>query len=787
MIGETISHYKIVEKLGEGGMGVVYKAQDTKLDRLVALKFLPQHLLSDATEKERFIHEAKAASALSHQNITTIHEIDEFNGKMFIAMEYCEGRTLRELIGREELSVTHVVEIAIQICEGLTLAHEKGIIHRDIKSDNIMLNHRNQVKIMDFGIAKLKGASKLTKTGSTLGTTAYMSPEQARGEEVDHRSDIFSFGVVLYELLTCKLPFRGEHQAAIMYSIVNEEPAPIARFNEKVSTELVRIVTKALAKDREERYQHIDDLLADLRREKKNLEYAKMTHVSTISGTAEVQRVHSRIAFKYGIFVAVVMLTTFLVYFLFLRQEEGIDSVAVLPLVNASADPNTEYLTDGITENIINSLSQLPNLRVVPRSTVFRYKGEKVDPEEVGKKLNVRSILTGRVLQRDDYINLQMELIDVVRQSQLWGKQYNRRSTDVLSLQEEIVREISTTLQPRLGGEEKKQLAKTQTADDEAFRLYLRGRYHWNKRSPEHLRKSIQYLEEALSKDPGYAKAYAGLADSYIILGDFNVLPPKETYPKAREAAMKALDLDTEIPEAHTSLAYALMHYDWDWSAVEREFHRAIELSPNSAQAHSWYALYLSLMGRFDEAVTESQQACLLDPFSAVIRTDAGLTLYFARKYDLAINQCREALELDPTFVVANIPLGGAYVQKQMYPEAIKAFQDLILASSLATSKAHPVPIAALAHVYALSGRSEDAMNMIELLQEKSKEEYVAPYWMSIAYAGLGNSAEVFRWLQQAYEEKDGSIIFLKAESIFDKWHSNPRFTALLNKLGFER
>jgi serine/threonine protein kinase/Flp pilus assembly protein TadD len=783
MIGQTISHYKILEKLGEGGMGVVYKAEDMKLDRTVALKFLPATVVSSPDEVARFEQEAKAISALNHPNIATIYDIDEADGKRFLVLEYIAGGTMKSKLKKlksndKEFTVAEVIDYGIQIAEGLGHAHSHQIVHRDIKSDNIMLTDEGKVKITDFGLAKLRGTTHLTRTGSTIGTLAYMAPEQLRGEDIDHRADLFSLGVVLYEMGTSRLPFRGEHEAALTYSIANEDPAPVKSLRQNLPSALEQVITKCLLKDRALRYQSADEIIADLRKLQREM-----------TGTVKTVVMKQQSKLPWLIAAAVIVLGVIGVYlFMSAAHPTGPNSktIAVLPFTNMSSNPEDQYFSDGITEDVITQLAKLGKLKVISRTSIMQYRTTERNLKDIGKELGVATILEGSVRREGHQIRVVAQLIDASSDNHLWAETYDREFTQIFAIQKDLAERIAKSLEAKISSEEQERLASIPTENLEAYDLYLKGRYHWNKRLPVDLKKGIAYFEQALAQDPLYAKAYAGLADSYIILGDFNILPPVETYPKAKAAALKALEIDPELPEAHVSLAYALTHYDWDWARAEKEFIHAIALAPNSAQAHSWYALFLLVTGRSGEAVAESRRARELDPFSAVVRTDAGLVSYFSRQYDAAMRQFLEAVQLDPSFVMANIPLGGAYVQKKMYAEAIRAFEQLSMASSVATSKAHPIPIAALAYVYGVSGRKEDAVDMIELLEEKSKEEYIAPYWMSVAHIGLGHRAEALDWLERAYRERDGSMIFLNVDPIFDTVRSDVRFAALLKKMGLD-
>lgn len=800
MIGQTISHYKILEKLGEGGMGVVYKAEDVKLKRVVALKFLPHHLTrqteggqaANETERARLLQEAQAAAGLNHPNICTIYGIEEDSGEQFIAMEFVDGVTLRQKIsGRGDVSspalqgevtsplqVDNVIAYAIQIGEALQEAHSKGVIHRDVKLDNIMLNSKSQIKVTDFGLAKLKGSLKLTRTSSTVGTLAYMAPEQIQGAETDARSDIFSFGIVLYEMLTRHLPFRGEHEAAMMYSVLNEEPQPIQKFLPEISSELVHVLNRSLEKDPGDRYQNVSEMVIDLRRLKK--ESTRVSRTIQIEGESSAMS-RKRWSTRWVIpAISVLVLTAILVtYFLFFSAPKPIDSIAVLPFVNVGADPNTEYLSEGLTENLINNLTKLSKLRVVPRSTVFHYKGKESDPLKVGRELNVRAVLTGKITQRGDNLNIQTELLDVKEEAQLWGEQYNRTISGMLTLQGEISKEVARKLRLRMSGEEEKQVGKHVTENSEAFQLYLKGRFYWNKRRAEDLKKAVDYFNQAIDKDPSYALAYAGLAQTYVILPQYAGVSPKEFIPKGEAAAKKALEIDETLAEAHAVLGLIQYTYEWDWAGAEREFKRAIELNPNSPTNHQWYNIWLSSQGRLDEAMKEIKRAQELDPLSLIINVNVGDVLRLMRQYDKAIEQYRMTLELDPNFPIAHIWLGSIYEQKGMYDEAITEFQKVraLVGNS-------PFGLSSLGHTYALVGRRSDALKVIDELQELSKHGYSVAFDIALVYTGLGEKEKAFEWLDRAYEEHSFELRGLKVHPEWDNLRSDPRFTALLKKIG---
>jgi len=826
MIGELLGRYRTISLLGKGGMGEVYLAEDTTLGRRVALKLLPAPFISDQMRLRRFEQEARAASALNHPNIITIHEIGQVNKEdgatHYMVTEYVEGETLRQRIEREPLTLNHALDIVIQVASALAAAQAAGIAHRDIKPENLMVRPDGLVKVLDFGLAKLTergstfnsnaptAAQVDTDRGTILGTARYMSPEQARGHEVDARSDIFSLGVVLYEVTTGHLPFEGSTPMDVLAAILNQEPPPLVRYSPAVPAELQRIVSKALRKDREERYQVVKDLLLDLKTLKQELEIdAKLgqaipaaidregtrgqvvvrTGWSEASETEDAVRTTSSAEYlvrkikrhKRGALLAIVTLVmTLAVAYFFIGRTPPIDSIAVLPFVNAGADPESEYLSDGIAESLINSLSQLPSLRVVPRSTVFRYKGQNVDPQEVGRKLGVRVVLTGRVLQRGERLNIQLALIDVTDVAQLWGEQYNRRHADIFSVQEEISREITEKLRLKLTGEERKYLTKRYTENTEAYQLYLKGRYYWNRRTPESLNKGIEYFQQAIEKDPTYALAYTGLADSYSLLGSsIGGLSPKETFPKAKAAALNALERDDTLAEAHAARALVSLRYDWDWPAAESEIKRAIDLNPNYATTYQWYSDYLVIMGRPDEAVDAVKRAQELDPLSIIINSLMGMRVYHQRRYDQAIEQSLEALELDPNFAQTHYFLGLNYEQQTRYEEAVAS-----LKRATTLSPGNLSYLSALGHAYAVWGHRGEAMKVLDQLQELSQHRYVSPHEMAILYAGLDEDEHAFAWLDKAYADRSWRLVFLKLEPRFNNLHADPRFAELVTRVG---
>ncbi len=712
--GTKIGRYEIRSKIGEGGMGEVYLALDTELDRTVAIKILPEALASDQQRLQRFIQEAKAASALNHPHILTIHEIGTTETSRFIATEFIDGDTLRRRIRDGSLSLNEILDVAMQTAGALAAAHEAGIIHRDIKPENIMVRCDGYIKLLDFGLAKLTGppgsitdaeaptkAMVNTGAGTVMGTAYYMSPEQAKGSNVDARTDLWSLGAVLYEMVTGHVPFAGETPTETISLILQREPAPLSRYVNEVPSELERIVSKTLTKNREERYQTARDLLIDLRNLKRKLEVdaeidrtvpselraatstsAGQGTAATASGpVAATASAHASAAassaeyifsgikqHKLIVAIAVVILIVggagLGLYLNAPNAEVPIESIAVLPFQNRSTEPDSEYLSDGLAESLIYRLSQLPNLKVSPTSSVFRYKSKEVDPIKVGQELGVSAVLTGRIVQRGDNLTISAELVDVRYNKLLWGERYDRKMSELLATQREIAREIVDKLKLRVSGQEKG-LAKHYTESNEAYQFYLKGRFYWNKRSQEGFQKALEYFQQAIERDPNFALAYSGLADTYNLLGSPEAgggdMPPNEMLTKAKAAALKALEIDDSLAEPHVSLAHTKYFYDRDWAGAEREFKRAIELNPNYPVAHHWYAIYLSVVGRQREALAEIRRAQDLDPLSLSINAWLGRILGLAGQSDQALEQLRKTVEMDPNFILAHYRLGSLY------------------------------------------------------------------------------------------------------------------------------
>jgi serine/threonine-protein kinase len=750
MIGETLGHYRIVEKIGAGGMGEVYRATDTNLGRDVALKVLPAAAVDDETARARLLQEARTASVLNHPHICTVFEVGEADGLAYIAMEFVEGRPLGDAIPPEGLPAWIVARYGAQIADALEHAHQRGVIHRDLKCANVMVTPQSRVKILDFGLAThrreefseaTQSKVSLAESGVIAGTLHYLAPETLRGASADARSDIWALGVILYELAAGARPFDGSTGFALSSMILRDPPGPLPP---GVPAGLRSVIERCLIKEPAERYQRASEVFAAL----------EAIESQGMDSPAVVPR---------------------------RRSARSIRSLAVLPFANAAADAEAEYLSDGITESLINSLAQLPRLRVMARSTVFRYKNQTMDPRSIGRELDVGAVLLGQVLQRGDVLRVTAELVDVANGWRLWGEQYNRKRADILAVQDEIAREISEKLRVRLTGEDKKRLAKRHTQDTEAYHLYLKGRYHWNKRTQEGLERGVEYFKQAIEKDPGYALAYAGLADSYYLLAGtaYAAVAPGEAIPGAKAAALEALRRDDALAEGHASMAGVLTS-EWDWPGAEKEYKRAIKLNPGYPTVRQWYAFYLMAMGRVEEALAEARQAHELDPLSIIINRDLGLIFYYARQPDRAIEQYRKTLELDPSFALTHQGLGRAFLEKGMYPQAVEHIER---AASLAPESV--AMSAALAHAYAVAGKKDQARTILGQLLERAGRSHVEPISIAVVYAGLGRKENALEWLEKAYAQRSIGLLTLKVHPIFDALRPDPRFQDLLRRVGF--
>jgi len=750
MIGKTISHYRILEKLGQGGMGVVYKAEDTKLKRTVALKFLPQDLTRNPDAKTRFIQEAQAASALDHPNVCNIHEIAETeDDQIFIAMACYDGETLKNKIERGAMAAGEAIPIAIQVAEGLAKAHGRGIIHRDIKPANIMVTDEGVAKILDFGLAKLAGQARLTKTASTVGTVAYMSPEQVEGGEVDCRSDIWSLGVVLYEMVTGKLPFRGDYESAMLYSIMNDRPKLMSSLRGGIPRELERVVEKTLSKRLEERYQSMTDLLSDL----KALSVRESDRLGA-QGPAPGEEMEAR------------------------RRKK---SIAVLPFRSLSESKEDEYFSDGTTEDIITQLSKIGELRVISRTSIMRYKHSEKSIPEISRELGVDTILEGSVRRAGGRVRIAAQLLDGKTDEHMWAETYDRDINDIFAIQSDVAEKIAQALKAKLSPAEKERIERKPTESTEAYNYYLKGRFYWNKRRADDLKTAIEYFNQAIEIDPEYALAYAGLASAYVVLPDYAGLPPKEVMPKGKVAAAKALELDPTLGEAHAVLG-AISENEWDWASAEIEYKRAIELNPSYPTAHQWYSQILIYFDRFDEALAEIKRALKLDPLSLILNSVLGNALYFGRRFEEAADQFRKTLELDSSFAHAHLYLGWVHVQLGQLEKAISEFEK-----ARAIAGIGPYGLGGLGNAYGRAGKKSEAVKMLDELLRISTQGYSISYHIAVVYSGLGDKDKALEWLEKAYEERSTFVEEIGVDPVWDGLSPDPRFLALKRKMGLEK
>ncbi|HEY0141927.1 MAG TPA: protein kinase [Thermoanaerobaculia bacterium] len=755
--GAHIGPYEVLSLLGEGGMGQVYRGRDPRLGRDIAIKILAR----DAQEKDaaqRLEREARAIAALSHPNIIAVHDVGRHDDTFYLVTELLEGQTLRASLEGSRMNWRRAVEIGAEVADGLAAAHAKAIVHRDLKPENIFLTDDGRVKVLDFGLAQTdpmllqRDEANIPTTrwfqtdpGTVVGTLGYMAPEQLRGESVDASADIFSLGCILYEMVTARKPFHRDSGAATIAAILKED-IPRDALSNSVPPEFQRIIEGCVEKNPGARFQSARDLSLTLR--------AIASSATMVKGDllAELAKRKS-------------------------SRTKSIESIAVLPLVNATNDANSDYLSDGITEGVINRLSQLPKLKVMARSTVFRYKGRDFDAQSVGRELRVRAVLTGRVQQIGERLIVNVELVDSLDGSQLWGETYNRAMADLMTLQEEMSREITDKLRLKLTGAEKKKLRKRTTENSEAYQFYLKGRYHWNKRTEESLKRGIGFFRDAIDSDPSFASAYAGLADSYVTLTTNIPLPPNEAMPKAKAAAMKAIEIDDQLAEAWASLGAVRWWFDWDWDGAEEAYLRAIELNPNYATAHDGYAMLLSARGRFDSAVEQVTKACDLDPLSLIAAVHGGWPFYFARDFESAIRRFRKALDLDDRFIPAHGWLGMALGQQHRYSESIDAFGRALEVDRI------PILMAMLAHTHAIAGHREQALALLETLREQAKTRYISPYDIAVIHAGLGQTAIALEQLRLAYDDRSAWMVFLEVDPRLDSLRREPAFTELVTKL----
>lgn len=787
IIGKRIGHYQIISLLGKGGMGEVYQARDLKLDRTVALKILPVEMSADGERMRRFNREAKAASALNHPNVAHIYEIGEVNGVSYIAMEYVEGQTLAAKINGQPLAIKEIVELGSQIADALDEAHSKGITHRDIKPANVMLTPRGQIKVLDFGLAKVarpaqpitSDISTLAKTapGVVMGTVPYMSPEQALGLDVDHRSDIFSLGTMLYEMATGRLPFVGASTSETLDRILHAQPDAMARFNYDVPAELERIVRKCLEKERERRYQSARELFVDLKKLQRDssssLQPSALEHRT--SGVAVARQRNRLIVLGAFLLVAATIVSA---YFYSLRKntDVSIEALAVLPFANGSDDQNLEYLSDGLSESLIDRLAQLPRLKVIARGSAFKYKGREVDPSEVANALGVQAIVTGRIVRRGDSLLVRAELVSARDKAQIWGQQYHRQAGDLLVLQSELSSEIAEQLRIRLTEGERQQLAKRATTTPQAFELVLKGNYARNKDTTAARQQALAFYQQALVLDPSYALAHAQLSRSYMGLIISGVLTPQEARPKAEAAARQAVLLDQSLAQAHLALAQ-LERYNWNWADAERAFQHALALQPSLAEAHSQYAQHLALQGRFEQALAETRQALSLDPLSLVARTQIAISYITARQFDQGEEALQETLTFDSTFSLAHLVLGYVYAAKAQYLKAIAAYEKAVQLGDRS-----PSTQIYLGYARAKAGQRAQAQLILKSLQTTTM--FVSPAELAVLYLGLDDHEQALTSLERAYREHDWQLQSLKFDTHYDSLRAEPRFQSLVQRVG---
>jgi serine/threonine-protein kinase len=785
MLGRQVNQYKILEKIGEGGMGVVYKAEDTTLRRTVALKFVAPYRVADDQRKTRLLREARAAATLDHPNICTIYEVGEAEGRPFLAMAFVDGPTLAQKVRNNPLSMPEFLELAIQIGEGLKEAHEKGIVHHDIKSSNIMVSAKGQAKLMDFGIAEPERPVSGIQRIEPSGTAAYMAPERARGGKGDKRSDVWSLGIVLYEMITGRLPFRAEYEAAVLYAVANEEPETIEALNPAAPPELARVIHKALEKEPGNRYNSVAELVDDLRALRTRIDHPTLDRMlSPLGKRVSGGESSRRVWLGFAVFLA---LGAAVAWWQLNRPESGEragtgserPSIAVLPLRDLSPQPDQEFFADGMTDELITNLAKIRGLRVISRTSVMQYKGASTPLSEIAAALKVAYVLEGSVAREGERVRINAKLIDPATEQNLWAESYDRSLEDILDLQREVARSIAAEVRVQLTPAERVRLSASQTVNARAYENYLRGRYLGNRRTKEALEQALEYYQAVVANDPDSGLGYSGLADIYTLQAVLGMAPPEDVWPRAKTAAIRALELDDSLAEAHSAKGLIASFNEWNWTEAEQEFHKAIELNPGDATARQRYAVMLSRLGRHREAIAEMEQARELDPLSMTINNAVAVCYYMARRYDDAIRQLESNRSLSPTYYRTYWNLGRCYLQKKQHQQALAAFQK-----ARELSDNNSFMIAALAHAYADAGQNQQAWQLLSELLEISKKEYVSSMSIALVHIGLGENQAALTWLEKALGEQAGLLVWLKVDPEFDPLRSDSRFQKILARVG---